>query len=99
MAQVEFERNLQKNLSLQSANEKHHLKMKLITTDTCYEVIRAAYGDVCSFRTSRDFYTSNAEVLGWTHRYRLEGENCNTPFVNSFRDAQRTRSLIEVGLS
>ncbi|KAG6971426.1 hypothetical protein JG688_00004444 [Phytophthora aleatoria] len=60
--------------SSESANEKHHLKMKLITTDACYEVIRAAYGDVCSFRTSRDFYTSNAEVLGWTHRYRLEGE-------------------------
>ncbi|KAG3221279.1 hypothetical protein PC129_g7978 [Phytophthora cactorum] len=60
--------------SSESANEKHHLKMKLITTDACYEVIRAAYGDVCSFRTSRDFYTSNAEVLGWTHRYRLEEE-------------------------
>ncbi|GMF09763.1 unnamed protein product [Phytophthora lilii] len=50
------------------------MSMKPITADACYEVIRAAYAEVCTFRTSRDLYTSNAEVLGWTHRYRLEGE-------------------------
>ncbi|ETI49290.1 hypothetical protein, variant 1 [Phytophthora nicotianae] len=57
-----------------SSNSPASLKMKPVTADACYEVIRAAYAEVCSFRTSRDLYTSNAEVLGWTHRYRLEGE-------------------------
>ncbi|KAG7383704.1 hypothetical protein PHYPSEUDO_003383 [Phytophthora pseudosyringae] len=58
-----------------SASEKQRLGMRPITADECYEVIRAAFAEVCSFRASRDLYTSNAEVLGWTHRYRLEGEH------------------------
>ncbi|OWZ22300.1 hypothetical protein PHMEG_0003022 [Phytophthora megakarya] len=56
------------------SDEKQSVKMKSVTADLCYEVIRAAYVEVRNFRTSRDLYSSNAEVLGWTHRYRLEGE-------------------------
>lgn len=57
-----------------SPSENQRLELKLITADACYEVIRAAYAEVRKFQGSRDLYTSDAEVLGWTHRYRLEGE-------------------------
>ncbi|KAL3659590.1 hypothetical protein V7S43_015267 [Phytophthora oleae] len=57
-----------------SSSDNQRLEMKPITADACYEVIRAAYTEVRKFQRSRDLYTSNAEVLGWTHRYRLEGE-------------------------
>ncbi|KAG6615589.1 uncharacterized protein IUM83_05083 [Phytophthora cinnamomi] len=57
------------------SDDKLNVVMKPVTADACYEVIRAAYAEVCNFRTSRELYTSKQQVLGWTHRYRLEGEN------------------------
>ncbi|RLN73732.1 hypothetical protein BBJ28_00018881 [Nothophytophthora sp. Chile5] len=49
------------------------LGMTPMTDDACFEVIRPAYAEVRSFRTSRGLYTSNAQVFGWTHRYCLDG--------------------------
>ncbi|KAH7463641.1 hypothetical protein PRIC2_006245 [Phytophthora ramorum] len=65
-------------------SEKQGWGMTPITADACYEVIRAAYLEVCNFRTSRDLYTANAEVLGWTHRYRLEGERLQYSICKHF---------------
>ncbi|RLN64373.1 hypothetical protein BBJ29_007283 [Phytophthora kernoviae] len=72
------------------------MEMKLVTADMFFEVIRPAYAEVRSFRTSRDLYTSNVQVLGWTHRHRLEGSNLQYSIAKFF-PAFTARELCDRG--
>ncbi|KAG7398530.1 hypothetical protein PHYBOEH_010894 [Phytophthora boehmeriae] len=71
-------------------------EMKLVTADMCCEVICPAYTEIRSFRTSRDLYTSNVQVLGWTHRHRLEGSNLQYSIAKFF-PALTARELCDRG--
>ncbi|KAE9331527.1 hypothetical protein PF008_g15380 [Phytophthora fragariae] len=73
-----------------SSEKQQSVQITPVSADACYEVMRAAYAQVCDFRSSRELYTSKQQVLGWTHRYRLEGENLQYSIAKIFSgmDAQ-----------
>lgn len=71
-------------------------EMKVVTEEMCYKVIKAAYTEVQDFQTSRDLYTANAQVLGWTHRYRLDGSNLQYS-ISKFFPARSAQELSDRG--
>uniref|UniRef100_H3HDD2 START domain-containing protein n=1 Tax=Phytophthora ramorum TaxID=164328 RepID=H3HDD2_PHYRM len=81
-ATSEKEQQMKENATLRHVHSQHLAFQKKLSAASANE--EPAYLEVCNFRTSRDLYTANAEVLGWTHRYRLEGERLQYSICKHF---------------